>query len=703
VTAAPPLEDAEAHARAADLLTPGNFATRFARGDLRHKDVMRLRELLERLSPSFSSTAFGEWLDDLVHWLTSTRALPEQRAGETPREARLRTLFEAMEHLPRQVAALRAAVSRLFATARAVSLFTDVGVPSRQGFFPEMLDRLSRALLPDPPVEDELGELTTRLFQRPATVEWFEQLPPDRAAQLIELLAVPGGTDLEPLYRDMAEAAVLLALRICHHGLANDVRYRSPRVPLEQSPFRTIVHAVRAAVSGADTKGPGGAGDACREALSKCRLLVREVEASLERTGVSVDLVYRLDLMRRMLDRLYALLGLLAPPGGKAAEGAGQRLLLTLVRGALRDRSVTDLFRSSTRLLARRVVDAAAHSGGHYVTRTPKELHQLFDSAAGGGFVTAFTALFKFLFSWAGMAPFWEGFFFSVNYAGSFITMQLLGFTLASKQPAMTAAHLARAMDESDRDGQQGLNPLAQEVARAFRSQLAATLGNLAVVVPTVVALDLALRFFFGRGLLDADYADQVVAAHHPFLTGLLPGAIATGVALWVASIAGGTLENWAVYRRLPQAIASHRGLRAVLGPDRARSLSLWLLKNLAGFGGNVALAAQMGLVPALAEFFGVPLKLHHVSVATGQLAFAGAERGSSGVLEADFGWACLGIAFVGLLNFSVSFALALAVALRSRESGSVKLVAVARAVLRLMWRRPADFLRAPPEEARAR
>ncbi|MBL8950411.1 MAG: gliding motility protein [Myxococcaceae bacterium] len=687
---APTLDELEAGARAVDLLTPGNFATRFARGNLRHRDVMRLRELLERLSADLGSAAFGEWLDDLVYWLTSSRRLPEQRDGERAAEARLRTLFEAMEYLPRQVAALRAAVARLFTTSRAVSLFTDVGVPSRQGFFSEMLDRLSRSVLPDPPVEDELGELVTRLFQRPSTVAWFERLPPERVAALFELLAVPGGSDLEPLRRDMAEAAMLLAMRLAHHGLANDVRYRSPRVPLEQSPFHRLPEAVRAAVNGA------GPGDVAREVLAQCRALTREVEGSLERTGVSVDLVYRLDLMRRQLDRLYALLGLRAPPGGTAAEGAGQRLLLTLVRGALRDRSVADLFRASTRLLARRVVDAAAHSGGHYVTKSSKELHQLFDSAAGGGFVTSFTALFKFLFSWAGLAPFWQGFFFSLNYAGSFITMQLLGFTLASKQPSMTAAHLARAMDESPGDEGAALEPLAHEVARAFRSQLAATLGNLTVIVPTVVAIDFALRFFFGRPLLEADYADQVVAGYHPFLTGLLPGAAATGVALWLASIAAGTLENWAVYRRLPQALASHSGLRAVLGPERARRLSLWLLKHVAGFGGNVALAGQMGLVPALAGFFGVPLQLHHVSVATGQLAFAGSARGSDGVLLADFGWACLGIALVGFLNFTVSFTLALAVALRSREAGTVKLFAVARAVLTLLWRRPADFFRTP-------
>lgn len=683
-------------AREAHLLEPRNFATRFARGDLHQKDVQALHAILSRLDAELQPLAFAEWLDDLAHWLRSPRPLPEQRPGEAAHGARLRTLLEAMEHLPEQLARLRGGVAALFSRARAVTLFTDIGVPSRQAFFSEVVDRLSRSVLPDPPLEDDLGEVLARLFQSAGAVEWFEALSPEEGAQLFALLAVPGGADLAPLQRDMAEAALLLAVRVSHEGLANDVRSRSKGQALTASPFFALPDAVRQAV-GLEAQGRrgGAAGDASREVLAACRKLSKEVEAGLEHTGVSVDLVYRLDLIRRQLDRLYALLGLLAPPGGSPTQGAGLRLLLSLVRGARRDRSVADLFRSSTRLLARRVVEAAAHSGEHYATRTAKELHDLYGSAAGGGLITAFTALIKFLFTWAGMAPFWEGFFFSVNYAASFISMQLLGFTLASKQPSMTAAHLARAIDA--RQGE-SLEPLAQEVARVVRSQLAATIGNLGVVIPTAIGIDLLLRALAGRGLLEFDYATSVVASHHPFTTALVPGAMATGVALWVSSVAAGTLENWAVYRRLPEAVASQRWLRALLGAERARKLPEKLLRSIGGLGGNLALALQMGLVPPIAAFFGLPLQLHHVSVATGQLAYAGAAWGPEAVLSGDFAWACFGILLVGTMNFGVSFALALWVALRARETGSTSVFALARAVGRLFLTSPADFFRAPPE-----
>lgn len=697
----PPTELAVASAAPAiaqtDLLDPVNFATRFARGERRNAEVQRCHALLCRLQPEMPALTFAEWLDDLAHWLRSRRPLPEQRPDESPQAAHLRTLFEAMELLPTQLAWLRAGVALLFSSSRAVTLFTDVGVPSRQGFFSETVDRISRMVLPDPPVEGDLGEVLTRLFKSGRAVEWFEALTAEEASRLFALLAVPGGRGLDPLRRDMTEAALLIALRVTHHGLANDIRQRAAAGMVTESAFYRLTEAVQDAVAidGTGALVDPGAADRCRELIAACRRQTREIEAALERTGVSVDLVYRLDLIRRKLDRLYALLSLLAPQGGTAPEGAGLRLLLTLVRGSRRDRSVNDLFRSSTRLLARRVVEAAALSGEHYATRSSNELHRLYGSAAGGGLVTSFTALLKFLFGWAGLAPFWEGFFFSVNYAASFVTMQLLGFTLASKQPSVTAAHLARAIDE--RQGA-SLEPLAHEVARVFRSQLAATLGNLGAVIPAAVGIHLLLVWLTGRGLLTPEYASAVVSAHHPFSTAVVPGAMVTGIALWISSLSAGALENWAVYRRLPEAIASQRSLRAVLGPDRARRLGAVLLRSIGALGGNLTLGFQMGMVPTLAAFFGVPLQLPHVAVATGQLAFAGAALGPERVVYPGFGFACLGILFIGLMNFGVSFALALWVALRARESGILEVLAVARSVGKLFLARPADFFRAPPE-----
>ena len=693
------------------LLARENFATRFARGELRNRRVMRLHALLERLGPELPNAAFAEWLEDLFHWLRERSPLPEQRPGEPTREARLRTLLEALDFLPAQRDRLRAGVARLFASTSAVTLFTDVGLPSRHQFVSEFVDRLARATLPEPRLEDDLAQLMPRLFPNRRAVSWFEGLPPELGAKLFDVLARPEGAELEPLLRDMRDAALLLATRIGHHGLAHDVRSRSPKTALQQSPFFVLPRVVEElvfeqrpaapppaapAARGFESEERKERSDACRDAMVGCRRVIKDVRDSLEHTGVSVDLVYRLDLMRQQLDRLHALLAVLAPLPN-AAMGAGMRLVRALVYGGLRDRSVVELFRSSTRLLSRRLVDSAAHSGGNYITRTRAEWHALLESASGGGVVTAFAALFKFFLAWAGMAPFWEGFFFSLNYAGAFVSMQLLGFTLASRQPAMTAAHLARALGESKTD-EAPLEPLAAEVARTVRSQLAATIGNLAVIVPMAAVMDLLFQLTLGHGLLDAPMADAIIASDHPLLSGIVPGSMLTGVALWISSVAGGAVENWAVYQRIPQALASSRLMRAFAGPARAERIAQWVRRHAAGIGSSIALGLQMGMVPAIAGFFGLPLTLPHVSIATGQLAFAGMARGAEGVLHADFLWAVVGVGVTGLMNFGVSFALALWVALRARDVGVSGALQLLRAVGRLFRARPLKFV-LPPKE----
>ena len=61
--------------------------------------------------------------------------------------------------------------------------------------------------------------------------------------------------------------------------------------------------------------------------------------ASLDQTGISLELVYRLELINRQLDRLYTLLAFLAPATGSPVAGGWQRFMQTLIRGGVRDKT----------------------------------------------------------------------------------------------------------------------------------------------------------------------------------------------------------------------------------------------------------------------------------------------------------------------------------------------------------------------------
>jgi site-specific recombinase len=274
--------------------------------------------------------------------------------------------------------------------------------------------------------------------------------------------------------------------------------------------------------------------------------------------------------------------------------------------------------------------------------------------------------------------------------------MQLVGFTLATKQPSMTAAALAGTI--RDRAGPGQLDELVPLIARIARSQFAAACGNVSGVIVTALAFDVIWQRTTGAAFLDAETARTTVASFDPLGSGTLPFAAFTGVLLWISSMAAGWFENWVVYRRLPEAIEHHRiGKR--LGRPRMARMARFLEREAAGFGGSIALGFLLGMVPVFAKFFGLPIDTRHITLSTGSLTLS-----LSSIGIASVGWravisAMAGIALIGLLNFGVSFALAMVVALRARDvpRGEAKTLPIA--VLRRFLRRPLEFF-FPPRDA---
>ena len=81
----------------------------------------------------------------------------------------------------------------------------------------------------------------------------------------------------------------------------------------------------------------------------------------------------------------------------------------------------------------------------------------------------------------------------------------MLGFTLATKQPSMTAATLAESIGESA--GPERLDDLVGQAARIVRSQLGAAMGNVLTVSLAALALESVWRHRTGVSFLDPEKA----------------------------------------------------------------------------------------------------------------------------------------------------------------------------------------------------
>ncbi len=636
----------------------------------------QLSQLLDRLDELASFSEECEWLEDAAAWM-------RRDAGS----ARLISLLDALDASEAKLKRLRAITSHVFTDTDPVRLFTDTGLPSQHGYFSETLDRLMRNMLPAAPVEGDCAHLLTRLFPNAQAAEWFGKLDAKTVARLLNHLDVTHEDAAKYWQRGLREAASLLAIRVAVHGTSDEVRERNGKRLLEESAFLNLPHVVQSTLEG------GKDAEDIRTMMAECRRETAHVLQTLDQTGISVNLVYRLDLIETLLFRLKTVLTLISP---EAPAGASLSMLRALIWGCVRDRSVIDHLRRGSRLLARRVIERAGHTGDHYITKTRAEQRHMLFSASGGGLLTAPTVVLKFLITWAHLPILIEAFTISMNYSLAFLGMQFCHFTLATKQPSMTAATIAGAIKAHESRQASDAEPLIDLVEQTSRSQLAAFLGNIGIVAPTCVAIDYLYTLLTHHHFLDAEYADKVIHAHHPLHSGTLLFAAVTGVCLWASSVCGGTLENWFVMRKLPGAIESNRALRGILGATRTRKISRFFVDHIAAFGGNVSLGLLLGFVPTLAKLVGLPIEVRHITFSTGQLAFAGSQRGLDGMMLADFKWALSAIVFIGLINFLVSFSLALTVAFRAREVRAAEQVALISAVLRRFVSRPWAFFYAP-------
>ena len=305
----------------------------------------------------------------------------------------------------------------------------------------------------------------------------------------------------------------------------------------------------------------------------------------------------------------------------------------------------------------------------------------------------AATTFIKFAVLALALSPFWGGFWAGVNYAASFVLIQLLHFTVATKQPAMTAPAMAEKL--ADLSSDEHVEGFVDEVAQLIRSQAAGIFGNLALVAPIVLAVQFAWQAAFGAPLVGHHDAQHVLES----LTLLGPTALfaaLTGVLLFASSLIAGWVENWFVWHRLDSAIAWNPRIVARLGSARAARWSVYWRTHISGFASNTSLGLMLGIVPVLATFFGLPLDVRHVTLSTGQLAAAVGALGFGVLQDGAFWWCVAGIAVTGLLNLSVSFLLAFRVALRSRGIRLSDRSRIYRAVRQRLWRRPASFLFPP-------
>jgi len=589
-----------------------------------------------------------------------------------------------------------AALAALLAETDATNLVACAGIPGHRGFFSEFGDRLANHLLPSPGNERDLRQLAHRLYRSEQDVQALGAIPLDlfhRVMGAFREAPPPGAWD--GLRAAFADGFRLLLSRVEAEGLSPKVRARASAAPVSASPF----HRIRAAgdallaawLDGAD---PAEASTRFRKVSGECRKEARVIQQHLEGAGVSIDIVFSLEVIDRCLTRTALMTEIMETPAGPKRSRAVHRLLFRLFLSAAEDRSLRHLIGWNMQLLGRKIVDRSSETGEHYIAKNLREYRHVWLAAAGGGVLTVGTAVVKTIIHAWHLPPLPEGLLYGLNYAVSFLGLQHLGLILATKQPAMTAARLAGIIRESEGDDRE--DRIAATAAQLTSSQLAAAVGNVLVVGTGAALFSWLFLAAFGRPFMREEEALETLRVMSPIDSMTVWYAALTGVVLWLASVAGGWFDNWCVYHRLPEGL-TQRPARTEWGRAMLRRTGDALSRHASGWGTNISLGFMLGMVPEIGRFTGLPADVRHVTLNTGIVSLAAASGVETGANQ--LAWlirAAAGIGVMFVLNLSVSFGCSLFSAARAYELPADDMWGILKRIGRRLVRSPLEFVRWP-------
>lgn len=650
------------------------------------RNAYDLPRLLVELDPQADLAHRHLWLIHLLEWVRAPAPSVDDAV------ARVRLFLDALEADPEACARMQAWWARFIETVDLTTLLADFGFAPRTAFFSELNERLRYKLLPSSPETIDASELFMLALPDEFDARWLNALD---SALLLRLRMLVSPPQDGPSYwqQTLLSAIAYCAGQILSTGFAPELRLRMSDSAREARPFHALIHDVESLrvevlLALRTPERLEAAEQRLRERLDACRAAAATVYSHFESEGISVGLVFRLRQLRERIVRVRRLLDCLASdrPASEAAP-----LLAHLVTVAAERRSVRALFSANSSLLAAKVAERSAETGENYITRNAAEYRAMVGKAAGGGAVMAFTTLMKFAIAALALSAFWGGFLAGINYALSFVLIQMLHFTVATKQPAMTAPAMAAKL--KDLQNQQAVEDFVSEVANLTRSQVAAILGNVLVVLPVALGLSWLFLQAFGRPVLDAAHADQVLDSLSLLGPSVLFAAF-TGVLLFASSLIAGGAENWFVLRRMDSVIRYNPRIAGFLGAARADRWGHFLRRNISGFAANISLGLMLGLVPAFIGFFGLGLEVRHITLSAGQIGVASTTLGLEALHSSAFWWAMAMLPFNGALNVIVSFLLAFRLALRAHNVSVVDRERIYQALRARLRKAPLSFFK---------
>ena len=581
-------------------------------------------------------------------------------------------------------------------------ILSDAAILQDVDFIFEVKKRIFAKFLPYQPQIDTLEYVLNQVFYLANDGIWINQIPLKQLGEVYDILkfrSIYDSAAPDSMLSELLVAMHLITQRISGRAMETDVIKMVPEFEDLESPFSAFEKELflleeRIRISDRHYITSDDLSYAQVLVLHKqCEEFVEKAFHNSSKYGISLRVNQNLLKIRQQLERLKFLISLLNVDSEKDKKNNGIILASRLIKFNCYKNNVRKFIAESTQLISYEITQHTAKTGEHYITESRKEYFKMFRTALGGGLIVGILCVIKVLLSKADTSFFGHAFLYSMNYAFGFITIYLLGFTLATKQPAMTAAALIKALQKGFvKQGKEAekYEAFAILFARVFRSQFIAFVGNVIMAFPVSL---------LGIWLIDYTFQYNIAATKwETLLTDISPihspaifHAAIAGVFLFLSGIISGSVANRDKHNQVFFRITEHPILKRSLGKSRTLKLAQLYEKKGAGIISNFWFGVFMGSTASVGLFLGLNLDIRHITFVSGNLAL-GLYGANYQVSNAMLFWGIFGIGVIGVVNFIVSFSLSLGLALRSRAISLFELRFIAASIWNHFKHRPISF-----------
>jgi site-specific recombinase len=581
-------------------------------------------------------------------------------------------------------------------------ILADAAILQDVDFIFEVQKRIFARFLPYQPQKDTLEYILNQVFYLANDGIWINKIPLNQLEELYDLLkfkSIYDSTEPTSVLSELLTAMHLLTQRISGRAMETDVIKMVPEFDDLESPFSAFekeLFLIEERIRSSDRH------YIVSDDLSYAQLLVlhKQCEGFVEKAfhnsskyGISLRVNQNLLKIRQQLERLKFLISLLIVDKEKDKKYNGIILALRLIKFNCYKNNVRKFVSESTQLISYEITQHTAKTGEHYITDSRGEYFKMFRTALGGGFIVGILCIIKVLLSKADTSFFGHAFLYSMNYAIGFIAIYLLGFTLATKQPAMTASALIKALEEGvlkkGKDAEK-YKAFAILFARVFRSQFIAFVGNVIMAFP-VSLLGIWLIDHFLQYNIAATKWESLLIDLSPIHSLAIFHAAIAGVFLFLSGIISGSVANRDKHNQVYFRITEHPFLKRNFGKTRTVKLAKLYEKRWAGIISNFWFGIFMGSTASVGLFLGLNLDIRHITFGSGNLALA-LYGANYEVSDSMLFWGVFGIGIIGLVNFMVSFSLSIGLAFRSRAISLYELRFVTVSIWNHFKSRPISF-----------